>query len=300
MKKILLYIILNLPAFLFSQESFPLIKVSDFYLSAGAHSGNYSLNLNDLIFLGQNATILPSDLSEYFGQTIFDNSSQGSMLSMSLGFSFLDKKNNNYRSNPQLKAGLMFIRTNSWNSSLEKESFLRFDTLISSTTNNVIYIDSVYNTQIQIDYQTEFLLLDLELMYKTDPAERWHVFGGIGLAGGISLNASTKVNVYHQKYQKYVNPSLTDGLYALNTFSTNVNSEVTKNDLSILAQLQFPVGVSFRISDSVNFWKRINAYFEATPLLQYIKIPETGTYFPVGIKFGLGIKVNLSGVEDKE
>jgi len=277
----------------FSQEeAVSNVRVGNVYLSAGSHTGNDELEVGDLFKLASNSEILKDDISQY-DKNSFLRTGDGRYVSMKLGLDFADKNGKAYKMNPQLQLGFTYMKSNTWNFNLRDEKRVRFDTLTSSSSSHIIFVDSIYDSKTYLDYSSENLLLDIALIYRTDPLDKWSVFGGIGLAGGVSVRAATDVHRINTSHIRYVIPGGNYYYYGEYNTDPQHDRETFKNEMNILAIAQLPVGVNFRVSKSDNFWKNVNLFYEMTPFLKYLNVPETGSYISVGMKHGVGLKMNV-------
>jgi hypothetical protein len=276
-----------------AQENKPLsrIRLSDLYFQTGlSGSVNQSESINSLNVLTPESEILQS----FAGSNSTSNSySYGgnSFSSIQLGLSFRNKSRSDYKTNPLLRIGIMHISNNSISASSDAETSQPFDTLTSSQTNQVVYVDSITNRNYAIDYSSEQIRIDASLLFRSNQAARWSVMAGIGASYGVSINANTRVS-----YSKYGNGELTfsDGeKVSIYGEESEFRSETFNNKMNSGYSIYVPLGVDFKIGKKREFWKHAHLFFELRPGINIHSIPELKTYRTVNVQQGIGLRVSL-------
>ncbi len=272
--------------------SLPRIAVGDFYIYSGSHTGSFDMDITDFSKLAPESEVLGMDLS-YYKKNYLLQRGDGNYLSVKLGLNFVNKEGNEYRLNPQLQIGFTYMTNNTAQYGIHLKETQRVDTLASVSTSNVVYVDSIYSSNIQTDYWSDNLLLDIALMYRTDVESRWSFFGGFGIAGGVSLKSRTDIFHTETEALNFIIPGNENEFSMQNSAEPVHTIESFSNSLNVLAFVQLPLGVNFKVAKSTKFWKDLNMFYEITPLLKYWNIPEAGSYITVGIKHGIGFKLNI-------
>jgi len=268
------------------------IQVGDFYIYSGAHSGGFDVTFDELLKLTSKSDLLNGDLSDYTISNSYSSSS-GNFLSAKLGLNFLNKGRDGYKQNPQLQIGFTYQTNSLIDYGLWKKERVRVDTLSSTTTSNIMYIDSTFNSNINAHYKSDNFLIDVALLYTTDNEARWSLYGGFGVVAGISIKAHTEIFENHYESLQY---SLTGNQneYNLSRSTANGNSyEKQQNKMNYLGWAQLPLGISFRVAKNTRLWKNLNLFYEVTPMIKYLSVPEIGGFVSTGIKHGFGLKVNV-------
>ena len=214
--------------------------------------------------------------------------SAGPTFSANLGINIANKAKTEYKSNTQLRIGITFSEI-SMSNYLSKTDRKRFDTLTSSQTGQMVFSDSVTYSSYNMNYKTQQLRIDVSIIYRTNPAARWSVFGGIGIEAGESIMAYTDIN-----YSEYstVTPANSTSVTSYSS-NTPYRSErnINKNTYGYATYL--PMGVDFRIGNKREFFKQLHVFYEARPFVNYTYIPELGGINSVGIKSALGLRVTI-------
>lgn len=210
--------------------------------------------------------------------------------SANLGINFLDKEKTDYKSNTQLRIGISFSELN-LSSTLHKSESNRFDTLTSSQTGQVVYSDSVKDSYYNMNYKSQQLRIDVSIIYRTDPAARWSLYGGLGIEAGQSVMAYS--NITYSESSKTETQS-NSGIYSnYSNYSSTYTTERLNNKNSYGYAAYIPMGIDFRVGNKRAFFKQLHFYYEARPFINYTNIPELGNTSSVGLKSGLGIRVTI-------
>ncbi len=210
----------------------------------------------------------------------------GPAFGASIGIGAADKDNTDNKSTTQLRIGISFSGLNMSNS-LTKTDRVPFDTLTSSQTGQTIYSDSVTYHNYSMIYTSQQVRFDVSFIYRTNPAARWSVYGGLGLEGGESIIAYTDID-----YNEYSSITPSSGLSTVdNTDKSSTERIVNKNNYGYAAYL--PLGIDFRVGTKREFFKQFHISLETRPFVNYINIPELGTTGGLGVKVGLGLRVTI-------
>lgn len=213
--------------------------------------------------------------------------SSGPSFNANLGFNIANISKTEYKPNTQLRIGITFSEI-SMSNSLSKTDRKRFDTLTSSQTGQMVFSDSVTYSSYNMNYKAQQLRIDVSIIYRTNPAARWSLFGGIGIEGGESIMAYTDIN-----YTEYSSINPANSTYGSSNFNTPDRSEriINKNTYGYAAYL--PMGLDFRTGNKREFFKQLHIFYEARPFVNYTYIPELGGINSVGIKSSWGLRVTI-------
>ena len=275
-----------------AQENKPIsrIHLSDIFLQTGlSGSINQSESINSMNVLAPKSEILQSftgansSTNDFiYGATVFS--------SIQLGLSFRNKAKSDYKTNPLLRIGIMYVSNNSVSARSNAENRQPFDTLTSSQTNQSIYVDSMTGRNYSIEYTSEQIRLDASLLFRSNQAARWSVMAGIGASYGISVNANTRVS-----YSKYGREEFIYSNGDIRKFEKEreFRSETFNNKMNSGYSFYVPMGVDFRIGKNREFWKHAHLFYELRPGIDINVIPELRTYRSMNIQQGIGLRVAL-------
>lgn len=169
------------------------ISVSEFFLQAGSNAEpNKSPTQTEFRLLAPQSTLLNSNLSSFYESGAFEYSNK-TFFSAALGLQFRDNDKTS-RSKKTIRIGVIYLSGSNLNKSYNRTDRITYDTLRSSQSGQVLYIDSVSTTGYHMNYFSEQLRIDLALIYRTNPQKRWSWFAGFGITGGSSLNANTEIS----------------------------------------------------------------------------------------------------------
>ena len=241
-------------------------------------------SLADFRKLAPQSDILKDDLSDFSqsGGTTFTGNTA---LSISLGIQFKDNEQSRLKANPLLRLGLTYLSGSSLTSNYFKSGRFPIDTLVSTSTGEVFYVDSVSSESYNMEYISDQIRLDAALIWRTNPSARWSLYGGVGLAAGISLNARTEI---------YYNNFLYDDDFHGSGYTRDgsFRSERIENDLNFGFMTYIPLGVDFRLGKEKEFWKRTHLFYELSPGINFTVVPELRTITNAAFRNGLGLRVN--------
>jgi len=205
-----------------------------------------------------------------------------------LGFNIANKTKTEYKANTQLRVGITFSQINMSNY-LYKTDRKRFDTLTSSQTGQMLYSDSLTYSSYNMNYKAQQLRIDVSIIYRTNPAARWSVFGGLGFEAGESIMAYTDIG--YSEYSTVVSANTTSSSSGNIDMPSRSERIINKNSYGYATYL--PMGIDFRIGTKREFFKQLHVFYEARPFINYTYIPELGAINSVGLKSGFGLRVTI-------
>lgn len=283
-------IMLLVAASTFAQsDSKPKVKISDIMIQTGMQNFNdFGLDLNDFLKLAPGSPWLQNDFSDYaISRSTGEHSG---IFSVTVGLNFLDKDKNAYKTNPVLRLGIFDARTSPDGVMYFKSESFRYDTLTSSATGNQYFVDSVFNSEYEMQYSTEHIGLTASLQFSTNPENRFSFYAGAGIVAAFSVSNSTKLTKI-----EFGNFSSDDVYYTrpvYNNSDYDYESTYISNKTSTLLSLGIPLGLDFRVARAHHFWSMIHLVYEFRPSVTMTTIPELKTYTSTGVCNTLGFKVS--------
>lgn len=221
------------------------------------------------------------------------NTSGGQITSVLIGLKFRKKDGSGYRSNPLLRVGIKSSRANTLSASYEKENQSRFDTLHSSNSGEVVYLDSVQFSYYRLDYTSRHFRLDLSMIFRTNPEKRWSLYGGLGLSAGIFYKAETQITKGDQYFVEFEYKDIAAEPEQHFYDDDNYKTEFHRNKSSFGTELYAPIGVDFRIANKSGFFSKIHLHYEIQPVLNMINVPELEAIITGKMNHLIGLRVNL-------
>lgn len=237
-------------------------------------------SLKDFQKINPQSTLLKENMEGYSPRgTGIIGSLVGITFNANLGFSFADKEQTNNKLAKQIRIGVSFsgIGMSNYLSKIYKKQDTTFT---SSQTGQTVFADTINDRSYAMDYKSQQIRIDLSVIYKTNPAARWSVYGGIGVEAGKSINAYTDI-----EYNEYIISS------GYSSYSYRSERILSKNSYGYAAYL--PLGIDFRVGTRREFFKRLHLFYEVRPILNYTYIPKTGSVGGVGVKNGMGLRVTI-------
>lgn len=261
------------------------ISLTDVFIQIGSFTERSNdVSLTDFRSLAPQSEILKDDFSDFsrLGGTTYTGSTA---LSISLGIQFNNKERSSRKANPLLRIGLTYLSGSSLTTNFFKSESFPIDTLVSASTGQVYYVDSLSSENYNMEYVSEQIRLDAALIYRTNPEARWSLYGGVGLAAGVSLSAHTEIY--------FTNFILDDDFRGGgNSRDGSFKSERIDNDMNFGFLTYIPLGIDFRLGNNKEFWKRTHLFYEVSPGINFTTIPELNTIANASIRNGLGLRVN--------
>lgn len=251
---------------------------------------NTNGTLADFKSLAPQSVLLNSSISDFSQYKIY-NGDLNSSFSFMLGFELKNEHASPPKTTPQFRLGIRYLSASSLAFNVYKEDRTPYDTLISSQTNETVFLDSV-NTEIhQMTYSSEQLQIDASLIFRTNPMGRWSLFTGIGIAAGVSLNAFTEIE---QSQFSRTAATFSDGKTTLDYSSPNSNKKFEKqrNKTNFGASAYIPLGVDFRVGNKRDFWQQTHLFYEMRPSINVTSIPELHTVTQANAQHGIGLRIS--------
>jgi len=297
-KSILFFAIIWISFAVICQEQpSPEIRISDISINNGLY-GNYNIpsDLSDFLKLAPGSDFLKNDLSSfgksefYVGVTTTDN-----IFNINLGLLFFDIEKQDYKSNPQFNLGITFISASTLSAYYSKYQNIRYDTLTSQTSSNLIFLDTIKSESYQMNYLFQQIGLNANLIFRTQPEARWSLYSGIGLYATVSLMAATHIYHNYSEYVAYVFPDNSIYRnYSSNSSNQSENdSEIHANKTNISIYTYVPLGLDFRIAKKNEFWRKMHLVCEMQPGLAIDNIPELGTKTYGCFRGSFGLRVEM-------
>ncbi len=212
----------------------------------------------------------------------------GTSFSALASFKFANKNKTGYKENREFRLGISSYHVFKKSMDANTQSAQRVDTIISSQT-GTRYIDSVTYKSYNLNYRNMQIRLDGAFIFRTNPASRWNLYGGIGLTFGISINAHTTIteNLYSS------NQVTGTYNYSYQSISNNPKTEIFNNKKSLNGSVYIPLGIDFRLGRSKEPWSKTHLYIELRPSLEFINIPELKTYIYDAVQASFGFRVRI-------
>lgn len=234
-----------------------------------------TMSLNDFKSLAPNSSILAKDYSG-FSQSLYTSTYGSSSYTGLLGLTFKNKPN------PLLRLGLGYsTRTLGTGSSSRYESF-HYDTLTSGQTGQQIFLDSTHSQYMYGAYQSTYLSLDASLIFRTKPAARWSIYGGVGLNFGMAFNSFLDVSFDDEHYAS-------SGNYDQSNWSHEQERFAQKSHVA--STIYIPMGLDFRLGKKSEFLNRLHLFLETRPSMTITSIPSLKTQLTPNITSSFGLRI---------
>jgi hypothetical protein len=209
----------------------------------------------------------------------FNQSNSSNFQSIQLGLSFAKCPKGT------LRIGISNVHSELLNTAGFKYESYVVDTLISSQTGQMYYVDSSISNYYNGNYSNDQLRLDAAYIFEINAGKRWAFHAGLGLSIGMSYRSTTTLLT-----EEYIQPY---SGFESNANSENIESESYGNFMVMGGSAYIPLGINFKLGNKREFWKPFVIYNEFRPTIQLNSIPNNTVKFNVGFGSTLGLRYNL-------
>ncbi len=297
MKKSILVLALSFAGYNLNVIAQKSISLSEFSVQNGFTSsmGNENpLGLADFNLLAPNSEILNQDFEGFdqYNSFIFNRRGNNSNSGLYVGLRLNNFNKNNFLRAPVLRLGINHEVFSVTGTSLYNDIRIPYDTLTSSQTGNVTYVDSLLSTTVNMNYFSNKLAFDAAMIFQTTDAYRFSFHAGIGVNAGLSYNNRTEI--VQSKDNSTVSYENNNGSNYFSSYYGGFGSyqtETITNKSGFFFSAYVPLGIDFRLGKNREFWKHINLFVETRPSINFQSIPEVRTQTSVRFSGNLGFKV---------
>jgi hypothetical protein len=245
--------------------------------------------------LAPNSQLLKQGLTDLSSSSNVIYAPNGS-LSILLGVKFANKDKTDYRKGPSLRIGITCMSTTLLTGGLYGRSNGGVDTLVSAQSGATLYVDSLTSKYYDMVTNARQLRLDCSLIFRTNPDMRWSLFAGIGIIGGYSINATTRIDYTERKWIQYRSADEYQSSFdyfptphSFGAYSSLAEEVRNKNSFSTSAYI--PIGIDFRIGKKRTLWKMTHIFYEMRPGVNFTFLPALRTFASTSMQHGLGLKM---------
>lgn len=281
----------------FGQEqtkSIKKISIHDVYIQTGLMSEQYTNGtISDFKALAPQSVLLNNDMKNFSQSNGFGLMSNPTF-SVMMGLKFSNKEKTMYKANPLLRLGFSYSSGTNLIGNSYKEVRKAYDTITSSQTGEIAYVDSINTQSYYMNYNSNQLRFDGSVIFRTNPEARWSLFTGIGITAGFSINSRTDIyyNNYGRTETTYADGTTTSNSANGYSYSNNSNTETFRNKSNFGLSTYIPMGIDFRIGKKREFWQRTHLFYELRPGINMTSIPGLQTITNATIQQGIGVKVS--------
>jgi hypothetical protein len=267
-------------------------QFSEISILPGVHN-TYSegATASDFLKLAPQSTVLQNELSGFQSST-FGTYYGNSAFAISLGMPLRKEKEEGKKSRAILRLGFTFLNTSGLSAYYSKQSTTRIDTLVSSQSGQLSFVDSVRSQNYSMNYNTQQLRLDASIVFRWNDEKRWSLYAGAGLSAGFSLNSTTNIYYYEINSVRVRVPSgnVSNTESPFTVEQQNGYTETFRNKTSYGAMLYIPLGIDFRLGKEKEFWKLLHLFYEIRPSADVTVVPELGGFATASFMHGIGLR----------
>lgn len=264
----------------------PGFTISDINLGFGGYSyTELGLSLNDFRKLAPQSELLKADFSNlytngFYTNTYYEDALESQSVSeITAGLAKKISESKKYQFFPEYRFGFMYqsgIRSSRYYS---RDDYERFDTLTSSQTGQVFYVDSVKHTSYNMRYSAQQLRITASVIFRHNPLSRWSLYAGGGFNLGMTINPFTEIDYTYQTSTNFTLP-----YSVLPTKNEIYISETFRNKFSMAGAGFLIAGVDWRVGRKREFWKRLHLSYELRPIVDYNNIPERKSFVNAAVQ----------------
>jgi hypothetical protein len=168
----------------------------------------------------------------------------------------------------------------------------RYDTLYNAQGDQIGFMDSTVYQRYSMLYNSYQLQLDASVIFSTHTAQRVSLFGGLGVAGGLSTRAWVEISYRtHSSRQTIFNvPGYTQHDESSLFFANDNEKEPTSGSSS--AVIFLPMGVKAKLGKMGALADHLQLFYEIQPGIHTMHIRNSGTFIHTGVQQRLGFCVN--------
>lgn len=265
------------------------IKVTEVFINNGTFI-NQALrgSLDEFKTLSNNSSILNQNFDNFFSYSGSRYSGSYNMSNIGIG---LQRKNNG----PVFRISAAYGMGLQMDLGYYKTSTYRIDTFTSSQTGQQIFVDSSVSDNYIMRHQSKMLQLDASIIWRTTNTNKLKLMGGIGIAIGTTLDASTEV--LYSKSAYINNPSTVQYYRPIRTVAIESKNERYINPNQSSYSVYLPMGVDYQLSKKHPILKQFHLFQETKFRLQYVKVISYSSALNVNLYFGFGLRLNLVKVK---
>ena len=175
------------------------------------------------------------------------------------------------------QSGVGFHGNKSW----QKITQFTYDTVVSTSTGEEYYLDSITRWDFMKDYETRQRLVSLHLLFHLNKNKRFSFYGGFGLGIGISGTTYSSVILTRQETNKSENPEKQNVLVPVSNFPTLIIDEINQRfqlEKSKSLHLTIPIGMDIKLGKKDDFLSKFVLGTEFLFGYNQHKIPKIGSF----------------------
>jgi hypothetical protein len=266
------------------------LQISDVYVMPGMVAQSTYTTLAEITSIAS-PNSFSEDLSG-FNQAFWGRSrTRNNGFLLNLGVNLSDPEQKAKKLYPQLRVGFAYTAGRNMEASLYKEERQPYDTLTSSQTGNIFFVDSLVWNSYSISNRHERIGLDLSLIFRTKSNSRWSAYGGVGISGAYTFNNYVTASKIKMKSTAITSTEYNWPNRGIASFE-HLSDEIIKGADYIILSPYLPLGIDFQLSKRNDFWKRMHLIYELRPGTNISILANTTSVKPY-LQHNLGIRVSL-------
>lgn len=265
------------------------------YVAGGAFfAGESNLLPQDITRITAGSTLFTGDLTGYTNYDYYSYPFEMGAGLFTGGLSIHPLRRAN-APGPELRLGFLYGGRTGSSGYYSRVETSPYDTLTSSQTGDMYYVDSVWGSSYYIAQTYERLGLDAALVWHTQG--RWSIHAGAGLMAGVLANMRTTIQYDEFSSVTAVSTNSSSGstyaygYYGMGDYSSS--TETLQRGTGWWTSLYIPLGLDFRFGRTGDFWTHVHAFMELRPQLVVQHTADLGTRTSFGTQSLFGFRFRL-------
>ena len=265
------------------------LHITDFAVSWGFQNHhNQAYAGPDLLSRVSQSDLIPNDLEDYQNENYF----------LSYGTAAFDIyaglawQKEGAATNKRLRFGLSYSQPILFSDSYFLDRRTPYDTLRSSRTGQEIYVDSLYNSRLRMNYSVTSLALSTAFLWSTNDAARFSFYGGVDLSLQVNLAARLSLERYDYS-SKQINDDTQPAYFGEEYQQITSARESYAESTSIGMGSSAVLGLDWRLGRPGSNLNNLHLFSEIRPgvALNFLPGKETYSGFRNSVHLGLRFSV---------
>ena len=236
-------------------------------------------------------TLNKKDLSSFDRSNYFGIDGDGPTLDVNLIFGRRSEDGSPTKFNIEYKFGLSYNFVELLSDNYSKETKYRTDTLTSSNSGEMYFVDSVNNERYDYRFERQIIYLNGGVTLSSNPDKKFKFYIGLEGSLGYSINSHT--------YLSYNNYSVIESDFSefdryVESDDNSFEFERVENKNGFSGRVSIPMGLDMRLNnDLASQFSQYHIFIESRPNLSYHSIKELGSKTVASNLVGVGFRYDF-------
>ncbi|MDA3909860.1 MAG: hypothetical protein PF448_00705 [Bacteroidales bacterium] len=186
----------------------------------------------------------------------------------------LPSKDDRFYFHSRWSFGLGYHNANLFGMAFNGVERIRFDSLTSENSTEMVFLDSVVSDLHYLNYLSEQLSFNVSFQATTDPSKRWAFYAGVSARAGFSINSKIKHTQYLDNAVELISSPFTFYNYGTISSDLTITEEFFDAQSNISFATSIPFGFDFRIGEQSELLRHLHLFVELEPGINVHVFPE--------------------------